>query len=86
MLENELNGKRFFGGENIGLVDIVGSFIALWLGVMQEIMEIEVLTSDKLPKLTEWADNYLKSAVIKQSLPPRDELSARVRGFFRPSK
>ncbi|KAK3014279.1 hypothetical protein RJ639_009686 [Escallonia herrerae] len=36
-LETELNDKRFFGGESIGLVDIVADFVGFWLGVIQEV-------------------------------------------------
>ncbi|KAK4379644.1 hypothetical protein RND71_001506 [Anisodus tanguticus] len=35
-LENELEDKKLFGGDNIGFVDIVASYIALWFGAIQE--------------------------------------------------
>ncbi|MGV7411864.1 glutathione S-transferase family protein, partial [Mycobacterium kansasii] len=76
ILDNELQGKKFFGGETIGLADISANFIGLWLGIYQEMLGIQVLTSEKLPRLSEWANEYLNSTIIKQSLPPRDELSA----------
>ncbi|GLT37529.1 hypothetical protein SLA2020_118400 [Shorea laevis] len=37
-LESALEGKRFFGGDGIGLVDIAASFIAFWLGAIQELV------------------------------------------------
>lgn len=84
VLENELNGKKFFGGDEIGFVDIAANFIGLWLGIVQEMMGVELLTKEKLPKLCEWAENYLNNDIIKQSLPPRDELATRLRAFFQP--
>ena len=86
ILDNELQGKKFFGGETIGLADIAANFIGLWLGIYQEMLGIQVLTSEKLPRLSEWANEYLNSTIIKQSLPPRDELSARLRSYFKPTK
>lgn len=42
-LENELRGKKFFGGDEIGLVDLSATFIALWLGVLLELAGVELL-------------------------------------------
>ena len=36
-LEDELQGKKFFGGDSIGLVDIVANFIAFWLGQFKKL-------------------------------------------------
>lgn len=74
LLESELKGKKFFGGETIGLVDIMANFIALWVGVYGEIMGLQVITKEKLPVLCKWMDEYLNSSIIKKSLPSRDEL------------
>ncbi|MGV7467984.1 glutathione S-transferase family protein, partial [Mycobacterium kansasii] len=82
-LENEVKGKKFFCGESIGVVDIVANFIGLWTGVFQEVKGVELLTKDKYPKLIEWSDEYLKCSIIKEKLPPRDELSARLRSYFK---
>ncbi|KAJ0560483.1 putative glutathione transferase [Helianthus annuus] len=40
-LENELNvkGKKFFGGDNIGLVDICACYMAFWVGAAEEALE-----------------------------------------------
>lgn len=43
-LENELHGKDFFGGEAIGLVDIVALVIAFWFPLTQELIGIEAFT------------------------------------------
>ncbi|KAL6146093.1 PREDICTED: probable glutathione S-transferase [Fragaria vesca subsp. vesca] len=80
LLENELKGKKFFGGEEIGFVDIVADFIGgYWLRDFQEVVGMELLTKEKLPKLCEWSDEFVNHAVIKEVLPPRDKLIA----FFR---
>ncbi|XP_076955345.1 putative glutathione S-transferase [Bidens hawaiensis] len=75
-LENKLNvkGKKFFGGENINLVDIAATFIAYWVGAAEEALRIKVVTKDKFPKLTEWCGNYVNSQVVKECLPPREYL------------
>ncbi|XP_076908063.1 putative glutathione S-transferase [Bidens hawaiensis] len=83
-LENELNvkGKKFFGGDNINLVDIAATFIAYWLGAAEEALGIEVVAKDKFPKLTEWCGNYINSQVVKDCLPPRDYLVSFFKKMF----
>ncbi|XP_024964088.1 probable glutathione S-transferase isoform X1 [Cynara cardunculus var. scolymus] len=84
ILENELavKGNKFFGGDSINLVDIAADFIAYWVGVMEEATEIKFFTNDKFPKLTEWADNFVECQVVKEILPPRQNLVAFFRKMF----
>ncbi len=72
--ENELNGKKFFGGDNIGLVDIVAIFMAFWLGVIQEATGMELVTKEKFPKLCEWIDDIVNCSTVNEFLPSRDHL------------
>ncbi|KAM0026556.1 putative glutathione transferase [Helianthus debilis subsp. tardiflorus] len=75
-LENELKVKdnKFFGGDNINLVDI--TFVAFWIGAAEEALGIEMLPKDKFPKLTEWSDNCVNCQAVKDSLPPRENIVA----------
>ncbi|KAM3738055.1 hypothetical protein ACB098_09G104200 [Castanea mollissima] len=82
-LENELKGKRFFGGETIGLVDIAANMIGYWLGIFEEASGVsELLTSEKFPKLFNWANEFVSVSAIKESLPPRDKHVAYMRKRF----
>jgi len=78
-LEEELEEKRFFGGESIGMVDIVANVIAFWLGIFEEVSGVELLTTQKFPKLCNWAHEFVSNGVIKENLPPRDKLIAHFR-------
>ncbi|XP_076955346.1 putative glutathione S-transferase [Bidens hawaiensis] len=83
-LENELkvNGKKFFGGDSINLVDISACFIAFWLGAIEEASGIQLVTKDKFPKLTKWCDDFVNCQAVKDSLPPREILVAFFKGRF----
>lgn len=83
LLENQLNGKKFFGGDTIGLVDITANFLALWLIIHQEIMGLQIVTEEKLPVFCKWIDEYLNSSVIKQSLPSKEELTAALLAYHK---
>ncbi|KAL8504736.1 hypothetical protein ACS0TY_016060 [Phlomoides rotata] len=76
ILENEIKGKKFFGGDNVGLVDIAASFIAHWFRILQELTGVKLLTEDKFPNLCKWADEYSNDAFVKENLPPRERLVA----------
>ncbi|EOY07368.1 PREDICTED: glutathione S-transferase U8 [Theobroma cacao] len=81
-LEGVLNGKRFFGGETIGLLDIAANFIAFWLRVIQEVSGLEFLTADKCPVLIKWCDEFVSCNPVKEHLPPRDKLIAFMKNWL----
>ncbi|GAB2227839.1 hypothetical protein Droror1_Dr00009666 [Drosera rotundifolia] len=73
-LENELKGKKYFGGETIGMVDIVAVGVAFWQQTLQEIMEKEqTKSSQDFPLLCAWADELLSCSVISDNLPSKDK-------------
>ncbi|XP_071701444.1 probable glutathione S-transferase [Rutidosis leptorrhynchoides] len=76
LIENELKNKgtKFFGGDNINLVDLSADFIAYWLGIIEEATDIKFFTKEKFPKLTEWAYNFVECEFVKGVLPPRAPL------------
>ncbi|KAL8139993.1 hypothetical protein V2J09_006014 [Rumex salicifolius] len=82
-LDKELEGKRFFGGESVGFVDIVGINIAYWVGVFEEAADKVMLTSEDFPSVCRWRDELLGNEVIQQSLPtPKSKLAGIFRGFI----
>ncbi|XP_014506981.1 probable glutathione S-transferase [Vigna radiata var. radiata] len=81
ILQEALKEKRFFGGESIGLVDVAANFIGYWVEILQEIAGLKLLTLEKFPKLYKWSQEFVNHPVIKEGLPPRDQLFA----FFKAS-
>lgn len=78
-IEGELKGKKksnFFGGDEIGYVDIAIGWISYWLPVWEEVGSMPILDPLKFPNLTAWIANFLNHPVIKHSLPPRDKMVA----------
>jgi glutathione S-transferase len=81
-VEEELKEKRFFGGESIGMVDIVANIIAFWQGIFEEVSGVELLTKEKFPKLTNWSNEFVSNSVVNECLPQRDKLIAYFRKRF----
>ena len=80
LLENELDDNKFFGGDNIGLLDVVCNFIAFWLLVIQEVVEVKLLTEGEFPKLSRWGHGFVNHPIVKENLPSRDKLAEFFRG------
>ncbi|KAL5058054.1 hypothetical protein RYX36_029658 [Vicia faba] len=80
-LENELKDK-FFGGEEIGIVDITAVLIAYWLPIIQEAFGVKLFTSDKFPKLYNWSQDFNNHPIVKELLPPRETLLAFYKGVY----
>ncbi|KAG6595360.1 putative glutathione S-transferase, partial [Cucurbita argyrosperma subsp. sororia] len=65
-LENELENKKFFGGEEIGLVDIVGLILAVWIPAIEEALGFELLIAHKFPNLKKWTEELVNNQVMPQ--------------------
>ncbi|KAI5002102.1 hypothetical protein ZWY2020_026752 [Hordeum vulgare] len=65
-------GRRFFGGDNIGLLDIAASGVARWLGVFEEMAGVRLLTEVEHPALCRWTREYAADETVRQCLPDRD--------------
>ncbi|KZV18548.1 putative glutathione S-transferase [Dorcoceras hygrometricum] len=74
-LDNEVKGKKFFGGDTIGLVDIALSFGSYWFDIISEIVGLELITKDKLPNLCQWIDEFVNHSFVKENLPDRGRLT-----------
>ncbi|KAK4480986.1 hypothetical protein RD792_011854 [Penstemon davidsonii] len=83
-LEEEIKGKKFFGGENIGLVDISANFIGYWFGILQEIAGLEILTKEKYPNLCKWIDGYINDNFVKDNLPAKDKMTEAFKALAQP--
>ncbi|OIW00523.1 hypothetical protein TanjilG_24253 [Lupinus angustifolius] len=75
-IEEEIKGKKFFGGEYIGFLDIALGWISYWLPVFEEVGSMQIIDSSKHSATIAWMNNFLSHPVIKESLPPRDKTLA----------
>ncbi|CAM0885146.1 unnamed protein product [Alopecurus aequalis] len=71
LLEAQLEGKSFFGGDTIGLVDIAACGFAHWLGVCEEITGVNLVTTEEFPRLSRWAVEYASDEKVRACLPDR---------------
>ncbi|CAI0556906.1 unnamed protein product [Linum tenue] len=79
MLEAELAGKDYFGGDSIGFVDIAAFFIMHVYGVVQEVKEAELMTQEKFPVLVQWLAKLEANDLVMECLQPSEKHLAHVR-------
>ncbi|XP_047056137.1 glutathione transferase GST 23-like [Lolium rigidum] len=72
LLEAQLpEGKRFFGGDAIGFLDIAASGVALWLPVFEEMAGVRLLAEEEHPALCRWARQYAAEETVRRCTPDR---------------
>ncbi|CAN6380406.1 unnamed protein product [Urochloa humidicola] len=81
VLEKELDGKRFFGGEKIGFLDLSLGPLSYVIPMYEEITGGRMITEEKFPSLSAWMGNFLSSPVVKDHLPPLDKLRLRLQAI-----
>ena len=86
-------GKAFFGGDQIGFLDIAFGCFLGWLRATEKISGIELLTEAKTPALLNWADSFCSDAAVKDVMPETEKLAefgkmviAKIRGAAPPPK
>ncbi|OMO55054.1 hypothetical protein COLO4_36223 [Corchorus olitorius] len=67
-------GKPFFGGDQIGFLDIAFGSTLGWLKAVEKMNEIEIFSEAKTPALLKWADNFCSDAAVKDIMPETEKL------------
>ncbi|KAF3431387.1 hypothetical protein FNV43_RR26118 [Rhamnella rubrinervis] len=68
-------GKPFFGGDQIGYVDIAfGCFLAM-IRVTEKFNDIKLLDQAKTPELVKWAERFCQHPAVNGVMPETEELA-----------
>ncbi|WCJ21768.1 Glutathione S-transferase family protein [Euphorbia peplus] len=67
-------GKTFFGGDEIGYLDIaLGSFFG-WFRATEKMSQTQLLDEAITPHLFKWADDFSSHPAVKDVMPETDKL------------
>ncbi|XP_061994595.1 probable glutathione S-transferase [Rosa rugosa] len=73
-LQEELKGKKFFAGKQIGFADIALRWLAQHENVFEEVASMKLIAEDEFPLLSQWQKTLSDAPIIKENWAPRDKL------------
>ncbi|XP_047056264.1 glutathione transferase GST 23-like [Lolium rigidum] len=82
LMEARLEGRRFFGGDEVGYLDIAASGLA-WVTVLEELAGAErsMIGEEEFPALCRWRGEYTSHEAVKACLPSRGQIVAFYAGM-----
>ena len=75
-------GKPFFGGDHIGLLDIALGSILGWIKVTELLNGFKRIDPAKMPKLAQWADNFCADPAVASVMPETGKLAEFAKFLF----
>ncbi|KAK7268656.1 hypothetical protein RIF29_21361 [Crotalaria pallida] len=73
--------KKFFGGDNINIVDIAFGSIAKFLEIEEDVIQVKVLEAEKFPHLLSWFNNFKNVPVISENLPNHEKTVTTIKAI-----
>ncbi|MBA0797544.1 hypothetical protein Gohar_008230, partial [Gossypium harknessii] len=67
--EHGLRDKKFFGGDQIGIADLVFGMVIHMLAPMEEVVGYKFIKADSFPRLHAWVKHFSEHPVIKDNVP-----------------
>ncbi|KAK4410972.1 Glutathione transferase GST 23 [Sesamum angolense] len=83
-LEELLKGKKFFGGETIGYLDLAFGWMANLISILEEIVDLKLVDRKIFPLLSEWMNSFSDDPVIKECWPPRNKMVEKFKAMREP--
>ncbi|KAJ0978951.1 hypothetical protein J5N97_014425 [Dioscorea zingiberensis] len=84
-LEQKLaeNGTQFFGGEKIGMLDIVIGCGTYWLAAFEELLGVKLIDPNLFPHFIAWKQRFIEVEQVKEVIPPAAKLMGYAKKIYK---
>ncbi|GLJ45959.1 hypothetical protein SUGI_0967880 [Cryptomeria japonica] len=73
ILEGELEGKNYFGGDRFGFLDIAFVPFISWFDMFESVGRFKLHLEEKFPNIWAWKKRCLERESVKKTLPPPEK-------------
>ncbi|XP_015692601.2 glutathione transferase GST 23-like [Oryza brachyantha] len=79
--EGAFKGRRFFGGDQIGFLDVVLGCGSYWLAVFEEVTGVRLVDAGAFPLFHAWLREFEAQEEVQETIPSVDRLLEYARGL-----
>lgn len=79
--EGAFKGRRFFGGDEVGFLDVVLGCGSYWLAVFEEVTGVQLVDADAFPLFHAWLRDFEAQDEVRETIPSIDRLLEYARGL-----
>lgn len=79
--EGAFKGRRFFGGDEVGFLDVVLGCGSYWLAVFEEVTGVQLVDADAFPLFHAWLRDFEAQEEVRETIPSVDRLLDYARGL-----
>uniref|UniRef100_A0ACD5THA8 Uncharacterized protein n=1 Tax=Avena sativa TaxID=4498 RepID=A0ACD5THA8_AVESA len=79
--EGAFKGRRFFGGDEVGFLDVVLGCGSYWLAVFEEVTGVQLVDAEAFPLFHAWLRDFEAQEQVRETIPSIDRLLDYARGL-----
>jgi glutathione S-transferase len=79
--EGAFKGRRFFGGDEVGFLDVVLGCGSYWLAVFEEVTGVQLVDAGAFPLFHAWLRDFEAQDEVRETIPSIDRLLDYARGL-----